>query len=169
MDTILRGFHLAILQNHNLRLILKGEGPDKEKIRHEIKRLGLETTVTIQDKTNYNEVIQDLKNADIFITASGRDGTPVSLLEAMSTGIACIATAVGGIPEWISDGENGILIPPDNPEKIAQNLILLSTDSQKRKNLGFHARKTIIEKGDWATLMKSAEKDYSTILQKKIC
>jgi glycosyltransferase involved in cell wall biosynthesis len=167
MDTILKGFHLAIQQNHDLQLILKGEGPDKEKIRQEIKRLGLEATVTIKNKTDYNEVIQDLKNADIFITASGRDGTPVSLLEAMSAGLPCIATAVGGIPEWISDGKNGILIPPDNPEIIAQKIILLSSDIQKRKTLGFHARKTILKKGDWATLMKSAEKDYSTILRKK--
>lgn len=167
MDIILEGFHLAIQQNHNLRLILKGEGPDKEKIREEIKKRGLEATVTIQDKTDYNDVIQDLKNADIFITASGRDGTPVSLLEAMSAGLPCIATAVGGIPEWISDGENGILIPPDNPEIIAQKIILLSFDIQKRNILGFHARKTIQKMGDWAALMKSAEKDYSTILRKK--
>jgi L-malate glycosyltransferase len=164
MDDVLKGFYLALQQNPDIWLILKGEGPDKEKIRLEIVRLDLESHVTILDKTEYDEVSCELKNIDIFITASVRDGTPVSLLEAMSTGLPCIATAVGGIPEWILDGENGILIPPASPEIIAQKILLLASDREKRKILGLHARNTILERGNWAVLMKSAESDYSTLI-----
>jgi glycosyltransferase involved in cell wall biosynthesis len=85
MDTILAAFRMAVQRNSGIRLILKGDGPDKERIRMEVIDLGLGDKVSIQDKTDYQGVVRDLQDADVFITASGRDGTPVSLLEAMSS------------------------------------------------------------------------------------
>ena len=166
MDDILKGFYLALQQNPNISLILKGEGPDKERIRQEIVRIGLELHVTIRDKTEYNEVSCELKKIDIFITASGRDVLRCRCLKRCLPDFPALQPRFGGIPEWILDGENGILIPPASPEIIAQKIILLASDRKKRKILGLHARNTILERGNWAVLMKNAENDYSTLLRK---
>jgi len=163
MDLILIGFSLAYTKNPNIRLILKGEGPEKNRIKQDVIRLGLEKVVNIRDKNSYDQVSDDLREADIFISAAGRDGTPVSLLEAMSTGLPCIATSVGGIPEWIADNINGLLIPPWDYESIAQSIIVLAKDKEKRTLLGNNARAIIIEKGDWKKLMQSASEDYDSI------
>ena len=81
------------------------------RVRELVTALGLSEVVTFRKKTDYSEVPNDYRDADIFITTSISDGTPVSLLEAMASGLPCIATSVGGIPEWIEDKRSGLLIP----------------------------------------------------------
>ena len=107
---------------------------------------------------------KDYRKADIFVTTSVSDGTPVSLLEAMSSGLPCIATSVGGIPEWITNGENGILIPPRSPEAVADAILRLSKDPDFRSRLGAAARATILARGKWDTLMAQVEKDYEELV-----
>ena len=72
--------------------------------------LGLDNQITFRKKTAYADVPRDYQEADIFITTSVSDGTPVSVLEAMASGLPCIATSVGGIPEWIEHKVTGLLI-----------------------------------------------------------
>jgi len=70
---------------------------------------------------------------------------PMSVLEAMSSGLQVVATRVGGIPEVISDMENGILIDPGNPEQLA-DVILQAADRSLPKELANNARRTICER-----------------------
>lgn len=72
---------------------------------------------------------------DIFLLASDWEGFPVSILEAMQAGVPIIATQVGGIPEMIRDGEDGLLIPPQNPRAIAEAVHRLATDFALRAAL----------------------------------
>ena len=110
--TLVRGFALAYKENPALRLTLKGEGPEEQEIRELVTGLGLDEQVHFRKKTRYADVPRDYQHADIFITTSLSDGTPVSVLEAMASGLPCIATSVGGIPEWIEHNVTGLLIPP---------------------------------------------------------
>jgi glycosyltransferase involved in cell wall biosynthesis len=98
------------------------------------------------------------------VTTAVSDGTPVSLLEAMSSGLPCIATAVGGVPEWITDGENGILIQPRNPDMLADRMLMLATDAEMRRRFGAAARETVVERADWKRLMAAAESDYTALV-----
>ncbi|MDD1634595.1 MAG: glycosyltransferase family 4 protein, partial [Methanomicrobiales archaeon] len=110
--------------------------------------------------TGYDRVPGDLRDADIFVSTATSDGTPVSLLEAMSSGLPCIATAVGGVPEWVQDGENGLLIPPGNPEALAVGILRLVRDPDLRRSLGTRARETVRARGDWQVLMRGVEEEY---------
>ena len=86
-ETLVRGFARAYTRDSRLRLILKGEGHEEQKIRDLIVNLGLPAEiVTFQKKTVYSQVPNDYRQADIFITTSQSDGTPVSVLEAMASG-----------------------------------------------------------------------------------
>lgn len=163
MDIILESFIIAHAKIPALKLILKGEGPDKEKIKKAVLEKKLEENVLFLDTTEYSEIPLELQKMDIFITAAGRDGTPVSLLEAMATGLPCIATSVGGIPEWIVDDSNGLIIPPFDSRILAEKMLQLAADKEKREFLGKNARDTIVRKGNWSLLMQIAENDYETL------
>ena len=87
--------------------------------------------------------IPDLLSAlDIFVLPSHSEGVSLALLEAMAAGLPVIATAVGGLPEVVTDGENGLLIPPKDPEALAQALARLLADPALAKKLGENARRT---------------------------
>jgi glycosyltransferase involved in cell wall biosynthesis len=164
-EMLIRGFAVAYARDHRLRLTLKGNGPEERKIRDLVTSLGLGEVVTFREKTEYAKVPHDYHRADIFITTSRSDGTPVSLLEAMASAVPCIATAVGGIPEWIDDKKTGILIPSGSPEKVAEAILLLARDPTLRHSLGTAARATILQKGQWKVLMALAEKDYEELIR----
>jgi L-malate glycosyltransferase len=164
-DTLVRGFALACKQNPALRLTLKGEGPEEQHIRELVTGLGLDEQITFRKKTNYAEVPRDYRHADIFITTSVSDGTPVSILEAMASGLPCIATMVGGIPEWIEHNVSGHLIQPGSPEQVAEAILSLARDPALRKRLGTAAREKAVKSGQWNSLMEQAEKDYQELIK----
>jgi len=164
-ETLVRGFAKACGENPLLRLTLKGEGPEEQQIREIVARLGLTEKVTFRKKTEYSDVPLDYRLADIFITTSVSDGTPVSVLEAMASGLPCIATSVGGIPEWVSDKETGILIRPRDPEQVAVAILSLAADPVTRSLMGTAARERILRDGQWKNLMAQAEKDYLELIK----
>jgi len=164
-ETLVNGFAIAYRKDHRLRLTLKGEGPDEQKVRDLVTFLGISDVVSFRQKTEYSEVPQDYRNADIFVTTSRSDGTPVSILEAMASGLPCIATNVGGIPEWIEDKKTGLLISPGSPESVAKSILTLAGNPAFCAQLGIAARKTIVERGQWNPLMAQAEKDYQALIK----
>ena len=163
--TLLRGFALAYRENPALRLTLKGEGPEEDEIHKLVTGLELDNQVTFRKKTSYADVPRDYREADIFITTSVSDGTPVSVLEAMASGLPCIATSVGGIPEWIGHDITGLLVQPGSPEQVAEAILTLARDPVLRKRLGAAARHTIVKNGQWNILMAQAEKDYLALIE----
>jgi glycosyltransferase involved in cell wall biosynthesis len=162
--TLVAGFALAREMNPRLSLVLKGNGPDEGEIRRLVASMNLTGAVTFRERSPYTDVPGDLRRADIFISTATSDGTPVSVLEAMSTGLPCIATRVGGVPEWIVDRENGLLIPPGDPEALSRAILSLAADPLLRGRLGARARETVRERGDWGRLMVQVEDDYKKLI-----
>jgi glycosyltransferase involved in cell wall biosynthesis len=163
--TLVEGFALAYQKDRRFRLTLKGEGPDEQKIRDLIASLGISEVVTFKKKTDYSEVPNDYRNADIFVSTSISDGIPVSIQEAMASGLPCIVTAVGGIPELIENEKNGFLISRSSSQQLAEGLLKLARDPSLLSQLGTAARETIIEHFQWNTLMTQAEKDYQALIK----
>jgi glycosyltransferase involved in cell wall biosynthesis len=84
--------------------------------------------------------------ADIFALPSYNEGLPIALLEAMAAGMAIITTPVGGIPEVITDGDNGFLVAPGNISDLAEKLTILVNNQELRQKMGWRNRK-IAEQG----------------------
>ncbi len=80
-----------------------------------------------------------LKAFDIFVLPSVKEGLPYAILEAMAAGLPIVATKVGGIPEMITDGESGLLVPPKNPEALATAIEKLIAAPELRARLGQNA------------------------------
>lgn len=165
--TLIRGFSRACKDDPRLYLTfrMKGNGPDEVAIRRLVADLGISDRVSFKPQTDYSEVPLDYRKADIYITTSISDGTPVSILEAMASGLPCIATSVGGIPEWVENQKTGLLIPPGSPDAVAKAILLLASDPALRSQMGSAAREVVVRNGQWKSLMAQAEKDYLALIE----
>jgi glycosyltransferase involved in cell wall biosynthesis len=100
-----------------------------------------------------HDVSSYLRAADVFVLPSKREGLPVALLEAMSCGLACIASRLPGSTDAIiDDGVNGVLCEPGNVKELAGALAALLPDRERRARLGDAARATIAAKYSSATV-----------------
>ncbi len=96
--------------------------------------------------------------ADIFCLPSHSEGIANAVAEAMSTGIPVVTTNVGGHPELITNGVNGIMIPPKQPQLIFENLLALVNDPEMRKEIGNRARNFMVN--EWGSFADNAKKLY---------
>ena len=87
-------------------------------------------------------MIEFLRACDVFIFPSLYEGLGIALIEAMGAGCACVATSAGPIPEVVRNGEDGILVPPADPEAIAAAVCRVLADESLRARLGDSATKT---------------------------
>ncbi|MCX6649249.1 MAG: N-acetyl-alpha-D-glucosaminyl L-malate synthase BshA [Candidatus Bathyarchaeota archaeon] len=126
------------------KLTLVGDGPDRHGVEKLIDRLDLHRNVTL---TGFRSDIPNLMRcADIGVLCSETESAPLTLLEGMSTGLPMVSTKVGGVLEIIDDGKNGLLVPPKNPEELAQAILRLYKDQRLRGRLGERARKTVLKR-----------------------
>jgi glycosyltransferase involved in cell wall biosynthesis len=122
------------------RFVFVGLPIDPEPVRSEIARLGLEGHV---DLAGYRPDAAGLMPAfDVYCLASRFEGMPVSLLEAMALGLPSVATAVGGVPEVATHGEDALVVPPDDPPALAAAVVALLRDPERRRTMGERARAT---------------------------
>jgi glycosyltransferase involved in cell wall biosynthesis len=103
-------------------------------VRARIAALGLERVVTVTGfLKNPFPVVRTL---DVLAHPALRDPFPLALLEGMALGRPIVASAVGGIPEMLVDGESGVLVPPADPEALARALVTLLEDGERRRRIG---------------------------------
>jgi glycosyltransferase involved in cell wall biosynthesis len=114
-------------------LLLVGSGPLEQDLRREVAERRLQDTVRFLGSRD--DVPTLLPALDVFVLGSRFEGLPISLLEAMAAEVACVATRVGGIPEAITDGVQGRLVPPGEPTRLAAALTEMLGDDELRADL----------------------------------
>jgi len=119
------------------RLVLLGRGPLEEQIRAQTAR---DPRVIVHGFTN--EPRHALTAADVVVLSSRHEGLGLALLEAAAHGVPVVATRVGGIPDVVVDGANGLLVPPGDPEALAAALSRVLYDAPLREKMGIAARAT---------------------------
>jgi glycosyltransferase involved in cell wall biosynthesis len=124
-----------------VRLIILGEGPERPTIEAAIRSAGLERGVSLpghmRDVSPYYEV------ADVFAISSLSEGSPNVLLEAMATGVPVVASAVGGIPEIVTDQQQALLVRPRDPRALADALVRILTNQHLAQALSQAARSLV--------------------------
>lgn len=123
-----------VLKNYpHARFIFAGEGPDKAKLELLCCSNGLIKHVKFLGYIDDEQKVNFLAQGDLFLFPSHlNEGIPYSLLEAMAAGLPVIATSVGAIPEIIENGKHGILIPREQPSKLAESIIQLLKNKRRR-------------------------------------
>jgi len=121
-------------------VLFAGRDDSKGEIPRLARTLGVEQNVRFLGYLP--EPGEILSISDAFILPSYWEGCPTSLLEAMAFGIPCVAANVGGIPEIIKNGENGLLVPPKDASALAQALQSLLMSKEQYLKISQSARKT---------------------------
>lgn len=136
----------ALAQVPDVHLLLAGKPLDKSYVsalEQLVRELGVQERVTLLG--GISDVPSLLTELDIFVlpTISRGEGCPVALLEAMASGCACIATDVAGSRDLIEHERSGLLVPPENPEALAEAIHRLATSSAERTYFGAAARRRV--------------------------
>jgi glycosyltransferase involved in cell wall biosynthesis len=126
-----------------------GSGEDEAYLRGLVAELQLENRVELLPHTEHTAMSEILRNSDIFIRPSLSEGLGISFLEAMAIGLPIIATSVGGIPDFLKDGETGLFCEVRNPKSIAKNVIRLIEDHDLYLKISNNSKKLIAESYDW--------------------
>ncbi|MEX2173559.1 MAG: glycosyltransferase, partial [Pirellulaceae bacterium] len=129
--------HLAA-SHPKIRLLVVGDGEERAGIESLIAELGLERQVRLLGTRR--DVAQLLAAADIFLLSSVSEGIPLTLIEAMASGLPCVSTSVGGTPEVILPGETGLLARPGDAPDLATKLKILLDDPELRVRMGAAGR-----------------------------
>ncbi len=117
LDVLVRSAAILLDDFPDLRLLIAGEGPDRGRVEALIDQLGLGETVTLLG--GRGDIPDFLQALDVAVCSSNWEGSPLSVMEYMEAELPVVATRVGGIPDMISSGLEGVLVPPGNPEAIA--------------------------------------------------
>ncbi len=128
----------TLLPRARLRLVLVGDGPLRERLAHQVAALGLEDCVWLAGARA--DVAPVMRGFSLFALSSIAEGTPVTLLEAMASGLPVVATGVGGIPELVADGATGTLVAPGRPQLLAQALAGYVNDPRRARLHGAAGR-----------------------------
>ncbi len=138
-----------ILKNQGLKFNIELVGPiyeDTKILNKFITEYDLQENITVGGHIDSRETLRDKYcSSEIFVFPSHYEGFPVALLEAISSGLPCIGTNVGGIPDILDNGGCGIVIEKESPERLAEALSKLIKDRSLREELGKKARERAVE------------------------
>jgi len=143
-----------------LRVECAGDG-DMARLRRRALELGVGPQVTMRGWIGEREREALLARAAVFVLPSYVEALPMSLLEAMAAGCPVIATRVGGIPDLVRDGENGLLVPPGDPAALAAALQRLLADHALAARLGRQARATVASRHTVEGSLERLEQIYA--------
>jgi glycosyltransferase involved in cell wall biosynthesis len=148
----------------DVKFFFAGEGHLREFLEQRARQAGLQKQIICLGRLSRLALLQLYQNAYLQIIPSIYEGLPNVLLEGMSVGVPVIATAVGGIPEVITSGSNGLLIQQSQVRFLADYVTELIEDPPYRDRLSEAARQTIRTRFTWENVAKRLTKCYFDIL-----
>jgi glycosyltransferase involved in cell wall biosynthesis len=135
---------VALLRDRipNLEIRIVGNGPERDRLRHLTTELSIERFITWAGDVSINDLAAEYNRADVFCLPSVQEGFGIVFLEAMAAGKPIVAVHAAAVPEVV---RNGVLVEPDNPEALANALILLDRDPDLRQWLGTAGSRAVEE------------------------
>ena len=157
---LLKALHTLSERHPTVRLLLVGDGPLRDSLKSEARRLGLEEKVILAG--HQEESYDFIHMMDIFVLPSLHEGIPMVLLEALALERPVVASRVGGIPEVVSNGVSGMLATPGNDAEFAVALQELIQDREVAVALGIAGRHRVEQDFDAALMAKRTATLYQS-------
>lgn len=139
LDVYIRAAKIVVSKFSDVHFVVVGEGDQRPVLEKLIEELGLQTQVSLVGKRT--DISAILKNSDIGVLSSHSEGLSNAIIEYMASGLSVVCTNVGGAAEMVTEGENGYLVPPDNPELMGQGILKLLQDDGLRRTFGNVSRR----------------------------
>jgi glycosyltransferase involved in cell wall biosynthesis len=161
-----RDFLIAARQVHAVRpdahFVLVGDGPNRARLEQLSEQIGIASHVHFAG--HQADVFEWLQRTDVVVLSSRREGLPYVLLEALALARPVVATAVGGIPEVISDGTHGRLLPPGNPGELAQAIVWMLEHPAEATAMGERGRQRVLADFSAGRMARQTATVYRTAL-----
>jgi glycosyltransferase involved in cell wall biosynthesis len=143
--TLVRAFLYLLREarglRERLRLVIVGDGPLKTQALQMLREAQAEQLAWLPGERN--DIPDIMRNLDLFVLPSLREGISNTILEAMASGLPVVATKMGGNPELVREGESGVLVPPSEPIAMANAVRLYLENPKKRDNDGAAGRRRV--------------------------
>lgn len=159
---LIRAFDIVQQKIPKSRLILVGEGPCETELKNLTHELGLVGSVVFAG--NRKDIPEILNLFDVFVLPSLLEGTSLSLLEAMASGVPPVVSNVGGNPNIVTEDYNGYLVEPNDFEKMAEKIISILTDAEKAQVFKNNSRNTVLSGFSLETNVELYKKIYIDLL-----
>ena len=164
-DMLIRAARLIIERGHAAKFVIMGDGPQRERLEKLARSQGVgEAVIFTGWRGDFTRV---LSSFDICAITSKTETTSLVALQAMALSKPVVATRAGSLPEIITDGKTGVLVPLDDEIALADAIDTLIEDTQARENLGREARKRIESTFDAAVMAEKTWELYREILSEE--
>jgi glycosyltransferase involved in cell wall biosynthesis len=148
------------------RFLIIGDGPRRELLEERARGLGLDTSVLFLGSRD--DVPRLLAALDVFALTSHNEANPVSILEAMSTGLPVVATDVGSIGEAVTAGKTGYLVPPGDAAKLTHHVVELLNNPLRSRSMGAAAREHVVSRSSLDVMVHGYERLIESIYARKV-
>jgi glycosyltransferase involved in cell wall biosynthesis len=145
------------LSNRRCNFVIVGDGPEEDRLKRMALELGIEKRVTFCGDIPNIHIPALVEQCEIFVLPSRSEPFGLVLLEAMTFGKPIVASKVGGIPEFIEDERNGLLVPPEDSALLAEKIDLLLNDPKLQTKLGHEALMSVESLYDYTKLVQKYE------------
>jgi len=162
LHTLIDAMHSSRVAASDARLLLLGDGPQRAELEHTVRHHGLATRVLFRGLVE--DVAPYLCAGDIFAFPSMGEGMPNALLEAMASGLPCVASDIGGCRDVIVHGETGLLVPPGDAAALQEALETLLGAAAVRERLGAAARRDAVSRFGLERMVDRYEACYRSVV-----
>jgi glycosyltransferase involved in cell wall biosynthesis len=148
-------------RDKNIQFLVVGDGILRRSLESEVEGLGLRDRVRFLGfRTDLNVIYADL---DLLVLSSLNEGTPVSIIESLCSGVPVVASGVGGVPDLVRDRVTGLLVPPSDPARLAEAMAGLIRDPDLRASLGKNGRSSVYPHFHYTRLVDRLDRLYESL------
>lgn len=166
VDVFIKASAIVSQSVENISFLIIGDGCLRNELNELAKNLNVSDKIIFAGQRN--DIASLLQIIDIGVLTSDSEGFSNSIMEYMAAGIPTVATDVGGNRELIDDNTDGFLVPPDNPQFIADAILKLINDEKLRVSMGNSSKQKVLQKFSLEKMIKNLENYYFGILIKNI-
>lgn len=153
-----------VLKSHPRVQFICPDMAGEVKAQQWVERLGIQSSVSLLPKQTRPEMATLFRHSMVMVSLSEHDGTPNTLLEAMACGCFPVAGDIPSLREWISTGENGLLVSPRDPRALADAIVQAIENTQMRRKAYQHNLDLIAERAVYPQVMAKAESFYESLI-----
>jgi len=152
-----------VLEKQDALFVICGDGPERGRLEETVRRRALERSFVFRGRLDPQGIARELRAADVYVSTSRSDSTSVSLLEAMACGAIPVVTDLPANREWITDGQNGLVVQRNDPAALAAALVAVLEGGLLRGGAREANFLMIKERGLWRDNMKVVEASFSRL------
>jgi glycosyltransferase involved in cell wall biosynthesis len=160
---LLKAFAQGPASDPNAHLVLVGEGSLRQQLEEQARNLGLAGQAHF---LGLRADIPDVLGAmDVFVLSSDYEGNPLSVMEAMASGLPIVSTAAGGVPDLFESGKEGLIVQPGDVQGLSSSMISLLRNREARQSMGMAATRRAKENFDVSTMVQAYEELYEKLIE----